>query len=136
MLNAAPAPSPVWPQDFGGFLDLLHQVSAADYVCLHAGSWLLVEADGSRIPVSVIGTTARGTRLALSIVGADSLEAAMLRGVKPARPLITYEELAEAWSWYTCGAASTDRLNCIFAKFAWIEIGPEDAIWATSAAVC
>jgi hypothetical protein len=136
MFSPVPSAPLAWPQDFTDFLTLLTDISTADYACLHAGSWLLVEPDGARIPISIIATTPQGQRLGLSIVGADSLEAAMLRLVAPARPLITFEELREAWNWYTCRANDNDRLNCVLAKFDWIEIAPDAALWATTAALC
>jgi hypothetical protein len=130
--------SPAWPTDFGGFLDMLRDVSAGDFACLHAGSWILSEPDGGLVPIALVGTKPSGERYAVSIVSRISPEAALLRAVwsPPDEAPLTFEELSEAWAWYSADATENDRLNVFLARLRWRKIERTEALWPTSMAFC
>lgn len=125
-----------WPTDFGGFIELLRTVSAGEFDCLHAGTWILSEPDGALRPVALVGTMASGARYAVSIVSSTSPEAALLIEQDPDHTPLTFEELAEAWGWYQADPAENDRLNVFLARLHWRKIKRTDALWPTSMAFC
>lgn len=125
-----------WPTDFGGFIELLRTVSADEFDCLHAGTWIVSEPDGTLRPVALVGTMASGARYAVSIVARTSPEAALLAARGEADAPLTFEELAEAWSWYATDPAENDRLNVFLARLRWRKIERSEALWPTSMAFC
>lgn len=128
--------APAWPTDFVGFLELLRDISSGDFVCLHAGSWIISQPGGTLLPVALVGTRASGERYAVSIVSAAGPEAALAAAAAPEEAPLTFEELAEAWSWYVADPAENDRLNVFLARLRWRRINYTDALWPTSMAFC